>query len=314
MSVPSQEKTPVKAGARERGRVLLLTEEPPEFLLQTLEASGLEIVGVSSGSAALVSLQRSRPHIVVASTAVKGISKAELARTLAQTQDGVPLVLVGREAATIERRIEALSAGAYDYFELPSQLPLLSLRVQQLVALKQMTDRLRADADLDFLTGLANRRRFRQALTRELQRWRRYGVPCALLLLDIDHLKVINDQHGHAAGDTVIRHIGDTLLAVSRDNDTAARLGGEEFGLLLAGTTGEKALLAADRVRGIISQKVLHGVGRATVSIGVAACPEHANTERSLYMVSDQALYDAKNGGRDRVSVAPLLQEKLPGV
>ena len=314
MSAPSQEKTPVKAGARERGRVLLLTEEPPEFLLQTLEASGLEIVGVSRGSAALVSLQRSRPHIVVASTAVKGISKAELARTLAQTQDGVPLVLVGREAATIERRIEALSAGAYDYFELPSQLPLLSLRVQQLVALKQMTDRLRADADLDFLTGLANRRRFRQALTRELQRWRRYGVPCALLLLDIDHLKVINDQHGHAAGDTVIRHIGDTLLAVSRDNDTAARLGGEEFGLLLAGTTGEKALLAADRLRDIISQKVLHGVGRATVSIGVAACPEHANTERSLYMVSDQALYDAKNGGRDRVSIAPLLQEKLPGV
>lgn len=314
MSAASQEKTPVKAGVRDRGRVLLLTEEPPELLLQTLETTGLEVVGVSRGTAALVSLQRSRPHIVVASTTVKGISRSELARTLARTQDGVPLVLVGSEAATNERRLEALSAGAFDYFELPAELPLLTRRVQQLVALKQVMDRLRADADLDFLTGLANRRRFRRALGREVERWRRYGVPCALLLLDIDHLKVINDHHGHAAGDLVIRHIADTLLAVSRDNDTAARLGGEEFALLLAGTTGEKAQLAADRLRGIISQKVLHGVGRTTVSIGVAACPEHADSERSLYVVSDRALYDAKNGGRDRVSVAPLLQENLPGV
>lgn len=255
MSATSQEKRPAKAAARDRGRVLLLTDESPDFLLHTLEATGMEIVGVSRGTAALISLQRSRPHLVVVSTAVRGVNKAELARTLAQTHDGVPLVLVGLEAATDERRVEALSAGAFDYFELPSQLPLLALRVQQLVALKQLADRLRADADLDYLTGLANRRRFRRALTREVERWQRYGVPCALLMVDIDHLKVINDQHGHTGGDMVIRHVADTLVAVSRDNDTAARLGGEEFGLLLAGTTGEKAQKAAERLRGIISQR-----------------------------------------------------------
>ena len=248
------------------------------------------------------------------STGGEGRQRLNWRGRLLKTHDGVPLVLVGLEAATDERRVEALSAGAFDYFELPSQLPLLALRVQQLVALKQLADRLRADADLDSLTGLANRRRFRRALTREVERWQRYGVPCALLMLDIDHLKVINDQHGHTGGDMVIRHVADTLGAVSRDNDTAARLGGEEFGLLLAGTTGEKAQKAAERLRGIISQKVVHGVGRATVSIGVAACPEHANSERSLYAVSDSALYEAKNAGRDRISVAPLLQEKLPGV
>lgn len=314
MSAPSQKERPAKAEARDRGRVLLLTDEAPDFLLQALQSTGLEIVGVSRGTAALVSLQRSRPHVVIANTAVKGINESELARSLAQTQDGVPLVLVGREAATNERRAEALAAGAFDYFELPGQLPLLSWRVHQLVALKQMMDHLREDADLDFLTGLANRRRFRRALTRELERFRRYKAPCALLMLDIDHLKMINDQHGHTGGDMVIRHVADTLTAVSRDNDTAARLGGEEFALLLANTTGEKARLAADRLRDIISQKIVHGVGKATVSIGVAACPEHANSERSLYAVSDQALYEAKNGGRDRISVAPLLQEKLPGV
>lgn len=314
MSAPSQEKRPAKAVARDRGRVLLLTDEPQNFLMQALEASGLEIAGVSRGTAALISLQRSRPHIVVASTAVKGINEAELARTLAQTQDGVPLVLVGREAATDERRLEALTAGAFDYFEVPSQLPLLLSRVKQLVALKQVTDRLRADADLDYLTGLANRRHFRKAMGREVERWRRYRTPCALLLLDIDHLKGINDQHGHTGGDMVIRHVAETLLEVSRDTDTAARLGGEEFGLLLASTTGEKAQLAAERLRSIIFQKVVHGVGRSTVSIGVAACPENANSERTLYAVSDRALYEAKNGGRNRIAVAPLLQEKLPGV
>lgn len=314
MSAPTQERNTTTTGGRDRGRVLLLTDEPDDFLSQALAATRLTIVGVSRGSAALISLQRSRPHIVVASTAVKGINNAELARTLAQTQDGVPLILVGREPATNERRREALAAGAFDYFEVPAQLSLLTLRVEQLVALKQMTDRLRADADLDHLTGLANRRRFRRALGRELERWRRYSVPCALLLLDIDHLKLINDQHGHTGGDLVIRHVAETLLAVSRDNDTAARLGGEEFALLLAGTSGEKAQRAAERLRGIIAEKVVHGVGRATVSIGVAACPEHATSERTLYLVSDRALYEAKNGGRDRISVAPLLQEKLPGV
>jgi len=313
MSAPTQEKRIAKT-ARDRGRVLVLSDEPNDPLFRSLEGVGLEIVGVSRGTAALVSLQRSRPHVVIAHTGVKGIDKNELAKALAQKQDGVPLVLVNEHAATNERRLEAISAGAFDYFELPAQLPLLAARVQQLVALKQTTDRLRADADLDYLTGLANRRRFRRALGREVERWRRYGVPCALLLLDIDHLKVINDRHGHPGGDQVIRHVAETLISVSRDNDTAARMGGEEFALLLAGTSGEKARLAADRLREIISEKVIHGVGRATVSIGVAACPEHANTERLLFSVSDRALYEAKNSGRNRIAVAPLQQANLPGV
>jgi diguanylate cyclase (GGDEF)-like protein len=313
MSAQRQEKRIAKPD-RDRGRVLVLSDEPNDSLFRSLEGAGLEIVEVSRGTAALVSLQRSRPHVVIAHTGVKGIDKTELAKALAQKQDGVPLVLVNEHAATNERRLEAMSAGAFDYFELPAQLPLLAARVQQLVVFKQTTDRLRADADLDYLTGLANRRRFRRALGREVERWRRYGVPCALLLLDIDHLKVINDRHGHPGGDQVIRHVAETLISVSRDNDTAARMGGEEFALLLAGTSGEKARLAADRLREIISEKVIHGVGRATVSIGVAACPEHANTERLLFSVCDRALYEAKESGRNRIAVAPLQQANLPGV
>jgi len=215
--------------------------------------------------------------------------------------------LAGEEASTLELRRAAMSAGAFDYFQLPPEVDLLLLSAFQLIKLHQRMDRLRGEADLDHLTGLANRRRFRVALSREVERWRRYGAPCALVLLDIDHLKKINDTHGHPAGDLVIRAIADTLIRVSRDNDTAARLGGEEFALLLAGIDERKAELAANRLRAILAEQPVEGVGNITVSIGVAACPAHANSERTLYAASDEALYVAKNKGRNRVAVAPKI-------
>jgi diguanylate cyclase (GGDEF)-like protein len=172
-------------------------------------------------------------------------------------------------------------------------------------------ERLRGEADLDHLTGLANRRRFRVALNGEVERWRRYSMPCALLLLDIDHMKAINDKYGHPAGDLVIREIASTLTRVSRDNDTAARLGGEEFALLLAGIDGTKAESAARRLLDALAEQQVEGVGSISVSIGVASCPDHADSERALYAASDGALYVAKNEGRKRVAVAPLMRERV---
>lgn len=311
--IPRRSK-PADVGARERGRVLIITDEPGVEYRAALESAGLEIVGVTAGAAALVSLSRSRPHLVIASTDIKGLSAVELARMLSQIDDGVPLILIGREASTPQRRHHALSVGAFDYFQIPAEVATLILRVTQMVMLRQTMEQLRSEADLDHLTGLANRRRFRVALAREVERWRRYGVPCALLLLDIDHMKAINDRFGHPAGDIVIRHIANMLTRVSRDNDMAARLGGEEFALLLAGVDGGKAAAAAERLRGILTEQTIEEVGNVSVSIGVAACPAHADSERTLYSASDRALYVAKNEGRNRVAVAPLLQEKLPGV
>jgi diguanylate cyclase (GGDEF)-like protein len=233
---------------------------------------------------------------------------------LSQSEDGIPLVLTGYEPSSVPLRSAAISEGAFDYFSLPDELELLIERTEQLVLLRQKIDRLRADADLDSLTGLANRRRFRVALAREVERWRRYRVPCALLMLDIDHLKSVNDRFGHPVGDMVIRQIAQTLKEVSRDNDTAARLGGEEFALLLAGIDLAHAVAAAERLRSVLGTKSVESVGTVTVSIGVAGCPENATSERMLYSASDGALYVSKNAGRDRVSVAPPLQEKLPGV
>jgi len=314
MKAKAQKKKSVERFSPDQRRVLLITAEPDVSFRSALESAGLKIVGVCTASAAPISLRRSRPHLVIASTVIKGLSTRELARMLGQSNDAVPLILIGAEAATLRRRQEAMLAGAFDYFQMPAEIELLTLRANQLVTLRQAMDQLRGEADLDTLTGLANRRRFRVALSREVERWRRYGVPCALLLLDIDHMKKINDTYGHPSGDVVIREIAETMSKVSRDNDTAARLGGEEFALLFASTDAAKAELAANRLCEVLAEQHIEGVGNITVSIGVAACPEHANSERTLYAASDAALYVAKNEGRNRVSVAPRMQEELPAM
>ena len=312
---PRPEKEPTtRPSERARGRVLLIADEREAQFVDTLSARGIDVFGVSNGTAAMVSLTRTRPHVVIAHTDARGLRIRELAKLLAQSDDGIPLVLTGSEPSSVAIRRAAMMEGAFDYFALASEFDLLIERTEQLVLLRQKIDRLRADADLDSLTGLANRRRFRVALAREVERWRRYRVPCALLMLDIDHLKPINDKFGHPVGDMVIRQIAQTLREVSRDNDTAARLGGEEFALLLAGVDLQRAVAAAERLRGVLGAKRVDGVGTVTVSIGVAGCPENATSERMLYSASDDALYVSKNAGRDRVSVAPPLQEKLPGV
>lgn len=314
MNVRAQKEKPGKGVSRQRGRVLIVTEEPEFIDPVPLTSAGLEIVGVCRGSAAPVSLQRSRPHAVIASSGLTGISATELARMLGQMEDGIPLVLVGAKASTLSRRQAAMSAGAFDYFQLPAEADLLVLQVEQIVKVRQTMERLRSEADIDHLTGLANRRRFRVALNRELERWRRHKLPCALLLVDIDHMKEINDRYGHPVGDVVIRHVATTISALSRDNDTAARLGGEEFALLLENINEERAIVAAERLRAILAEPSIPDVENITVSIGVAACPAHATSERTIYAASDRALYIAKNEGRNRIAVAPLLQENLPGV
>lgn len=288
-----------------RGRVLIVHDHSQSAVYyQLLEQAGLTVVPAGTGTAALIALRRDRPQVVIVDTSLKGLTSDELSRMLAQAKEGVPFVVVGHGEASLSRRLEALSNGAFDYFQIPTEVDLLLARIRQLVDLKLGMEQLRAEADRDYLTGLANRRRFRNALGQELERWRRYRVPCALLLVDIDHLKKINDTFGHSAGDVVIRHVANALTMSSRDNDTAARLGGEEFALLLAGADPDKAFAAAERLRHAVSTTPVPNVGTATISIGVSSCPTHAASERDLYGASDAALYRAKRAGRNRSVVS----------
>ncbi|HEV7502072.1 MAG TPA: sensor domain-containing diguanylate cyclase, partial [Vicinamibacteria bacterium] len=161
-------------------------------------------------------------------------------------------------------------------------------------------------ASTDELTQLANRRRFTEALRRELGRARRTGLPLSLVLVDVDHLKKVNDTFGHPVGDTAIRHVAAALKEGRRETDVVARFGGEEFALLLPGTDHVGAVKAAERVRVRLSTSLLETVGQVTASMGVSTWPEDGATEERLVWVADQRLYEAKEGGRNRVSGGPL--------
>jgi diguanylate cyclase (GGDEF)-like protein len=167
----------------------------------------------------------------------------------------------------------------------------------------------------DSLTGLLNRRAMEQALRAEQRRWLRFGEHFAVLLVDLDHFKRINDSFGHAAGDAVLKAVAQTLVQVARQVDRVGRFGGEEFCLLLPHTPGEGAELVARRVRQAVAELEVVWEGgsiRLTASVGVAACAHPEEPVSRLMMRADRALYQAKAEGRDRVVLAPAPGTTLP--
>jgi diguanylate cyclase (GGDEF)-like protein len=156
----------------------------------------------------------------------------------------------------------------------------------------------------DPLTGLYNRRFFYEALEKEIQRSARYGTAVSLVLFDVDNFKSVNDSLGHAAGDDVLREIGRIVSRQIRPVDSFARLGGEEFGLLLPQTEQLDALLAAERLRTAISRNKILGDRRVTVSGGIACCPGDAVALDELERRADAALYWAKRNGKNLCAVS----------
>ena len=170
-------------------------------------------------------------------------------------------------------------------------------------------------AATDGLTGLPNKRAVTDTLKRMFAQATTTEAPIALLLLDLDHFKQINDQGGHAVGDQVLANVGATLRGALRSGDFAGRNGGEEFAVLLPGTEIAAAVEIAERIRAAIAEISLPGSDvSVTASIGVAGYPEHASTLDRLERLADAALYVAKRKGRNRVELAePAAADTAPG-
>jgi len=214
--------------------------------------------------------------------------------------------LLGAVSLVSTRRYVHFDGPAIEFLgDIAQQVALGVENARLFLALSQM-------ASTDELTQLANRRRFTEALRRELGRARRTGLPLSLVLVDVDHLKKVNDTFGHPAGDSAIRHVAGALRESRRDTDVVARFGGEEFALLLPGTDHPGAVKAAERVRVRLSTTLVDMVGQVTASMGVATWPQDGATEERLVWVADQRLYAAKEGGRNRVASAPPPPEGTP--
>ncbi len=179
-------------------------------------------------------------------------------------------------------------------------------RLEKMVA-ERTSELARANEDLrhlarrDALTGLPNRFAANERLRMEFVRLQRSSQSYAIVLIDVDHFKQVNDRFGHAVGDQVLQAVGQTLLDQLRENDFVARYGGEEFIVLLPNTPESGALAVANKLRRAVADRPNAIAGALTISIGVAMAErDHANEEQAV-VVADKRLYEAKNGGRNRV-------------
>ncbi|MBL92405.1 MAG: hypothetical protein CMH56_11420 [Myxococcales bacterium] len=180
--------------------------------------------------------------------------------------------------------------------------------------LKRANERLEKLAITDGLTGLYNHRYFQEMLIAEVQRQRRGGSSFSLIMLDVDHFKKFNDEHGHPAGDEILHTMGEILSENVRETDLVARYGGEEFVILLRFADHDDAVQVAEKLRHSIEGAYfsdVHGTPRfrCTASLGVATWPEHAKHARPLIEIADQALYQSKRLGRNRITSVNDLEQ-----
>ena len=165
------------------------------------------------------------------------------------------------------------------------------------------------EAVTDALTGLYNRRYFEEEMSKEVTRSKRLKQPFSVIGIDLDFLKKINDPYGHAFGDIAIKTIADVLKSNARSIDIPARIGGEEFNVLLPGVGSDGAMIAAERIRKSIEKQEIETIGHITGSLGVATFLEHTENAEELLELTDQAMYTSKRNGRNQVTLAKPISE-----
>lgn len=290
--------------------VLVVDDDPDKLALleAALTLAGYEVRTAGDGVEGLAAVESFQPDLVVSDIMMPVMNGYELARRIRENPQTrfIPIILQTAGGFRAEDQRRGSEAGALGYFTDPTDIDLLLARVRTLLDFKAYLDTCEEQAFTDHLTGLANRRRFERQLEREVGRTLRYGRPFCLMLIDIDRFKEVNDNYGHEAGDEAIRYLARILQEGTRGIDLAARVGGEEFAVILTETNLEGAVEVAERLRVAISEAKIPVVGRIAASIGVAECPESARTSRDLMASADAALYEAKRNGRDRVSRAPV--------
>jgi diguanylate cyclase (GGDEF)-like protein len=302
------------------GAVLVVDDEDSvrNLVVQWLSRSGLRCIEARSGDegiARAVELAEELDAIVsdVMMPGIDGFGLLERLKSMDATSR-IPVVLLTAYAHEDDVIVRSTEAGAADLMSKPFSGPVMLAKVKAIVARSRADKALRNQlafaekhATVDALTGLFNRRHFDSQLRSEAANARRHKRPLALLLLDLDHFKRVNDTFGHQQGDAVLAHVAKTISSVLRSEDTAFRYGGEEFAILLRDCDGAPAVGVGNRLRSHLRASPIalgpqQEMRALTFSAGVAVVSARNEFDASEVVArADKALYRAKNGGRDRV-------------
>ncbi len=302
----------------EGAKILLIDDDPvqaKQIISKLSETYDAHVV--DNQEQAFVVAKEGNYDVIIVSTLladVDGLRLASHLKSMEETRNIPLLVLVDEDDKHV--MLKALDMGISDYLVVPIDKNEMAVRVRTQIRRKRYQDALKAQyqksvsmALTDGLTGLYNRHYLNAHLGNMVKYATKNGKNLALMIMDMDHFKVVNDTHGHDAGDMVLKQLADIITRTARSTDLTARFGGEEFVMLMPETDSVAALGAANRVREIVEATpfIINKDGKTinrTISIGVANLLEEGDSAEGLLKRADEALYIAKNNGRNNVKVA----------
>ena len=295
---------------KQRIRVLVLSEAPEDLpkWVEELPAYEVTLDVVSAVDETATRLSASRYDLVFLDSAGGDTTaRVEALRQQCGSSSPIPVVVIA-DGGDEREGVECMKAGAYDYLVRQSLTPdQLSRAIRSAMVrftLEEERNRLMAElrelSITDPLTGVGNRRFFMERLRQELHRSERTCRAFVLLMIDLDHFKLVNDRFGHQRGDEVLARCADILVQNVRKTDLVARYGGEEFCILLPETNEKRGTLVAGKLRSAVEKMTCNTKAPITVSIGVAEWAQE-DTRDDLLRRADQAMYGAKKRGRNCV-------------
>jgi diguanylate cyclase (GGDEF)-like protein len=307
-------------------RILVVDDSKTQldWLVKVLEREGYTVLKAADGREAIKKVRSEPPDLVLLDMILPDMDGLEVLRIVkARPEDQFIPVIILSVKSDIDSKVTGLRIGADDFLAKPFAEAEILARCAAMLRIKHLQERLREmqkkleeQSITDALTGLRNRRFFDERIHEEFRRAQRYGDYLSLIMIDLDHFKQVNDRYGHQAGDLVLREGAGLIRASIRDPDICARYGGEEFAVILPKTHMSGALAVAERIWREMGAKdyalpasgAMGGGGTGTVemkvtaSLGIAFYPsKDITTSEHLIRFADQALYQAKRGGRNTI-------------